>query len=221
MLNKHWNSTFMLLALVTLLGCSGNSTSKTTESKEKEDDDAFISIQSDDGKVNIKSPEDLENFFDSAGEEDKNGKRKPSKTVDYEKLKALMPSWVGWLKQTDLKGERVNAGIVKFASAEAKYGSDDKFVEIKIVDNAFAAKLGSLDAFGIEIDKTSDDGYERNTEIQGYKAFEQYDRDEKSGSILVNVSNRFLVTVEGEGIDAATLRSAVDKLNLKKLEGLK
>lgn len=211
----------MLLAFVTLLGCSGNSTSKTTESKEKEDDDAFISIQSDNGKVKIKSPEDLENFFEKSGEEDNKGNKKQNKPVDYEKLKALMPTWVGWLKQTDLKGERVSAGFVKFATAEAKYGSDDKFVAIKIVDNAFAAKLGSLDAFGVEIDKTSDDGYERTTEIQGYKAYEQYDRDEKSGSILVNIGNRFLISVEGEGVDAATLRSAVDKLNLKKLEALK
>lgn len=221
MLNQHRKLIFMLLALVTLFGCSGNSTSKSAENKEKEDDEAFISIQSDDGKVKIKSPKDLENFFEQAGEENENGKSKSSKTVDYEQLKALMPGWVGWLKQTDLKGERVNAGFVKFASAEAKYGSDDKYVEIKIVDNAFAAKLGSLEVFGIEIDKTSDEGYERTTTIQGYKAFEQYDRNEKSGSILVNIRNRFLVTVEGEGVDASTLSSAVEKLNLKKLESLK
>jgi hypothetical protein len=208
-----------LLSILAFTSCGLNS--EPQEKEEKKEKDEGITIKSKDGTINIESKEELKNLIEEVMEEKTPDKEKKSKTVNYEELKAMMPEWVGWLKRTDISGQRVSAGFVKYAEAEATYGSEAKYVKIKIIDNAFAAKFGSLDVFNVEIDKSSNNGYERTTEIQGYKAFEEYDKDEQSGSKLINVGSRFLVSIEGEGIDAATLQAAVDKLNLKKLERLK
>ena len=46
---------------------------------------------------------------------------------------------------------------------------------------------------------------------------ERYDRRAKSGEISVLVANRFSVTVEGSGIDAAVLTGALKAIDLSSL----
>ena len=72
-----------------------------------------------------------------------------------------------------------------------------------------------------EIDKETTTGYEKTTKIEGYKAFEKYDNEGKSGELNVLVADRFVVNVQGDHITVDQLKGALKDLDLTKLGDLK
>jgi hypothetical protein len=53
--------------------------------------------------------------------------------------------------------------------------------------------------------------------VNGNIVHERYDRRAKTGEISVIVANRFAVTVQGSGVEPATLSDAIKDLNVAKL----
>ena len=51
--------------------------------------------------------------------------------------------------------------------------------------------------------------------------YEKFNKADKSGEYTVIVGNRFMVEVEGTGVDMATMKNAVDRVDLAKLESMK
>jgi hypothetical protein len=72
-----------------------------------------------------------------------------------------------------------------------------------------------------EIDKESDDGYEKTTKFRGFKAYEKYSKKGKQGSLSLIVVERFLVSVDGQGVTMKDIQKAMDAVNLKKLARMK
>jgi hypothetical protein len=73
----------------------------------------------------------------------------------------------------------------------------------------------------LELDKETDHGYEKTGSAGGRRFHEKYDKNSKSGEFTVIVGNRFLVEVNGNGIDMPTMKKAVETINLAKLESMK
>jgi hypothetical protein len=109
---------------------------------------------------------------------------------------------------------------VQVSEAEVEFRSgDDKKIEIKIVDG-----LGSMMPFmsmaqGMEMESSEE--YMKPIEVQGFKGTEKFEYKDKKGEIILPVANRFLVTIEGSGVDNNdVIKEVAGKLDLKKLAGM-
>lgn len=179
------------------------------KAKEAEEDKTLLKIEAEDedGKSSITINSDV---------------LKTSEVVDYQKLKDLLPDKVLGIKRTHLEGQKSGMSGFKIATASGTYEEGEKQVEIAIVDaGGSSLVLAGLAMWtNTEFERESDDGYERTTEIDGHKAFEQYDKNSRSGQVSVLVEDRFLVNIEGDNINENDLRKVLNEISLRRLSRL-
>jgi hypothetical protein len=111
-----------------------------------------------------------------------------------------------------------------FSQASVTYKKGDAEIEQKIMDSGFNQLLFTpftmFMAAGYE--KETADGFERSVNVGGYPGWEKWDKGSKNGELNVVVNKRFLVQVEGHGVDdIKTLHAVLDQTDLKKLASLK
>lgn len=197
-----WCALLVVAGFFLLQSCGG-------KTKEAEEDKTLLKIETEDedGKSSITINSDV---------------LKTSEVVDYQELKELLPDKVLGIKRSHLEGQKSGMSGFKIATASGKYEADGKQVEIAIVDaGGSSLVLAGLAMWtNTEFEKESDEGYERTTEIDGHKAFEQYDKNSRSGQVSVLVKDRFLVNVEGDNIDENDLRKVLNEINLRRLSRL-
>ena len=145
--------------------------------------------------------------------------------ADFREMKALLPTALTGMKRTQAGGEKTGAMGMIVSYAEATYESESGgTVEIKITDNSGLGQLMALSQaswMSMEIDRETENGYEKTTTIGGAKALEKYDNTDRSGEIQIMIDNRFMVQVTGNDVDAALLTEAAEKIDLKKLAEIK
>jgi hypothetical protein len=143
--------------------------------------------------------------------------------VDFRELKALLPDGIGAMKRTSAEGEKGGAFGIVVAHAEGRYQGDGGNVDLKITDPGNLSGFAALAAMwmNMELDKETDSGYEKTGTANGRRFHERYDRNSKSGEYTVIVGNRFMVEINGRGIDMPTMKKAIDQINLAKLESMK
>ncbi len=140
--------------------------------------------------------------------------------VNFRQLKALFPKKVADLKLDDSSGETAGFAGFKISNANAEYSDGDKKrIDVSITDAAGipSAMAGLASWTNIELDRDSDDGFERTTTYKGFKAFEKYDNKNKEGSIALIVADRFVVNVEGDGVSMDDIYKTVDAMPLNQL----
>lgn len=146
-------------------------------------------------------------------------------TVDFRELKALLPESLRGMKRTTATGEKNGAMGIQISSAEGQYASDDgKAVTVTIADIGSVTGLAGMATYAwasTEIDRDSDSGHEKTTMFKGFKAFEKYDKQSRSGELSVLVGGRFVVGAQGNGIDMDALKSALGNVDLRKLDRMK
>jgi len=152
----------------------------------------------------------------------RDGEGKNKEVVDWRKLRDLLPSKIDGIARTDESGETAGAMGFNISQTEGIYEKGDRRIELQIVDTGGLSGLISTSAAwaSVTIDKEDRYGFERTTEIDGYKAFEKYDKGSDSAEISVLVGSRFIVTLNGKGVNIKELRNALDDIGLKKLERL-
>ena len=69
----------------------------------------------------------------------------------------------------------------------------------------------------VEVDRESEDGYERTTTIDGHKAYEKYDSKTQRGEYSVIVDDRFIVTMEARNVDEDDFKDAFRQIKWKSL----
>lgn len=144
--------------------------------------------------------------------------------VNFRDLKALLPATLDGMKRTNATGEKTGAMGMQIAKAEGTYENDDSSITIELSDTSGLGGLGNLAAMGwamAEVDRETDSGFERTSTIQGYKAMEKYDSENKDGEIELMVDKRFTVKVSGNNVPFEALQKALGKIDLKKLAALK
>ncbi len=72
-----------------------------------------------------------------------------------------------------------------------------------------------------EIDRESDNEYEKSTTFKGYKALEKYNKKTHSGDLSVLIGGRFVVEAQGSNVDMKALKDVLASVDLKKLDGMK
>ncbi len=142
--------------------------------------------------------------------------------VDFRALKGLLPDAVGALKRASASGEK-NAAMGFGASwAEGRYGSEDgAHMKVKIADFMGAGALAALGIAAVEVDKETETGFERTTTIDGNKAYEEYDNKAQKGELKVLVGKRFMIEIEGRRVPMQTMKDALAKIDLPKLQALR
>ena len=145
--------------------------------------------------------------------------------IDFRKLKELLPEKAEGLNRTEATGEKNGAMGFTISRAEARYSGDgDASAHVEIFDTGGVAGISTmaLAAWSMaDIDKETATGYEKTTKLEGYKGYEKYDNQNKSGELNVLVADRFVVNVNGNNLSVDQLKSILGAIDLDKLSGLK
>jgi hypothetical protein len=207
--------TYLFLSTIILLaGCGKGDNNQPNENQKNESED----------KTGIKS---LDDFVDNMKDVQKNIEEgKKYEVVDFRELKALLPESLGDLKRTNAEGEKSGAMGFTVSKAEADYNNEDysKRIDLEITDISGATGFTGLAAWGwsiADIDKEDESGYEKTIKYKGHKGFEKYNNQDQYGSFEVLISGRFIVAVHGNAVSMAEIKSAIDQVDIGKLESMK
>ena len=191
-------------SVVLLSGCGGNKEAEEEKEKSKS------------------TVEALQQFADKAKDMQS---KEPVDPVDFRKLKELLPETIEGLTRKESSGEKNGAMGFTISRAEAKYTGDaDASVHVEIFDTGGVAGVATMALAAwtmADIDKETDNGYEKTTKLEGYKGFEKYNNDNKSGELNVLVGDRYVVNVNGNNVTMDKLKSILANLDLHKLSDLK
>lgn len=137
--------------------------------------------------------------------------------VDFRILKEALPDNLLGMKRISHDGQKTSMAGMSISMAEAAYEEGDKRMSISIMDTGgLGAVMARMAAWStLEMDKESEEGYERTTLIDGKKAYEKYNRISKEGQIAVISADRFMVTIDGTNISEVELRQAISKIKIK------
>lgn len=145
--------------------------------------------------------------------------------VDFRELKSMLPASAGGITRTDASGEKSGALGIMVSSAEGKYETPDgKSIMLKIADIGSLSSVAGMTGYAWannEIDRESDNEYEKSTTFKGYKALEQYNKKTHAGNLSVLVGNRFVVEAHGTNVEMKALKAAIESVDLRKLDGMK
>jgi Yip1 domain len=147
------------------------------------------------------------------------GEGKPAVAPDV--LQALLPASLGGLARTAIESSSMEAAGVGGSQAEARYGTGDSVITLKITDmgamGAFAA-MGS--ALNVQSSKQDGTSYEKIGKVDGRMTTEKYDSDDKRGEYMTIVGDRIMVQAEGTAPSIDDFKAAVAAVDLRKVEGL-
>jgi len=204
-------STLLLSSFLFFIGCGKGGEQPGEKQKSEE-------------KTGIKQ---LDKFVDNMKEVQKSMEEGAKyEVVDFRDLKDLLPESIGDLKRTNAQGEKSGAMGFMVSKAEADYNNEDysQRIDIEITDLTGASGFAGLAAWGwamAEIDKETETGYEKTTKYKGHKTFEKYNNRDQYGSLEVLVAGRFMVSVNGNNVPMGVIKSAMDQINIGKLEAMK
>jgi len=149
-------------------------------------------------------------------------------TIDYHKLKEIMPAELNGLKrQGDAKGERSKFGDFAISQVNATYqkGEDEKApkIDVQIIDysNPEVAKGMSAAWATVEIDKESDDGFQKTVKIKGNPGYISWEKDGNRGQVNLLIAERYVVTMSTENVASADVTKMAEALPIDKLAALK
>jgi hypothetical protein len=147
---------------------------------------------------------------------------KPVDPVSFRDLQTVLPTLSGWERDKPT-GERMTAPV-NYAEASVTHTRGGARIETKITDSAFNQLLVAPLAMFLagNYERESDSGYEKSVKIGDTPGFEKWDSEGKDGELTVIVNKRFIVAIEGRGIDdVKVLHEALGKTDLAKLATLK
>lgn len=145
--------------------------------------------------------------------------------VEYKVLKDMLPESIGNMKRTSANGEKTAAMGMQVSNAEGRYENDQNGgVTVKLTDIGSMTGLAGMAAYAwaaTDIERESDNGYEKTSTFNGYKSHERWEKSSNSGEISVLVGGRFVAEASGYNTSMDALKDALGKIDLKKLDGMK
>lgn len=221
-MKPYWYTAAVLAAACTFVACGKSNEQKAAEELQKSSQE----MQKSAGDMQ-KGAEDMAKGLEAmarglSGAAGGDPDVKPVDPVSFRDLQTVMPDVSGWEKANPT-GERMTSPF-SYSQASVTYKKGDAEIEQKIMDSGFNQLLFTpftmFMAAGYE--KETQDGFERSVNVGGNPGWEKWDKGSKNGELNVVVNKRFLVQVEGHGIDdIKTLHTVLDQTDLKKLASLK
>jgi len=147
---------------------------------------------------------------------------KPVEPLSIETLRSALAELPGW-ERGKPTGERMTSPV-NYAQAKVTFRKGDATITQTIVDSALNQMLVAPFAMFLAVgyEKQTENGYEKGIKIGEFPGWEKWDSEDKDGELNAIVNKRFIVQLEGNGIDSIkVLHAAMDAANLKRLAELK
>lgn len=131
--------------------------------------------------------------------------------VNFRVLKSGIPETFLGMERTKNEGETTGAMGFKISTAKATFQDGDRRIEIEIIDvgGIGMAAMGMAAWSMVEIDKESDEGFERTTTFEGYKVFEKCRKNRCEFSIWMN--QRIIFNVKSNNVGMDEIKKGVKK----------
>lgn len=197
--------------------------------EDKNSIDLDYTVTDDSGKkssgelnIDLQEPQEALNEISKALEGINLNIKKDGKEVEiinFRELKKRFPTSISGMERKSSEGQTTGFGGMKVSVAEAEYRDGNQKLDLMITDTGGlgAALMGMAFWSNLEMDKETEDGFERTTEIDGHKAYMKYDRRRNESEIAVIFDSRFLAVAKGKGIDFDDLQEIVEDLDLDDL----
>ena len=141
--------------------------------------------------------------------------------VQVDVLKPFVPEKFAGLPRADVSSERSGVAGLMVAKVQGDYVEGDKQVRLVVTDTGGAAGLVGMAAWlGVTGEKEDSNRREVTRRDGTRMVHEEVDKRSGQSEYTVVVANRFVVSAEGKA-DIGTLKSAVNGLDLARLESLK
>ncbi|NBC85002.1 MAG: hypothetical protein GVY25_02270 [Bacteroidetes bacterium] len=140
----------------------------------------------------------------------------PIAPVEAAELKALLPTTLAGLDRAEIRSQKQpmaeNRSLLR---AAATYTGGDKRLSVEVIDYAQILTPGGVLPGAAwmmyDVEKESESGYERTTEIQGYPAKETMRTRDTSirSDVQMVVEGRFYLKVEGRNLTMEEVKAAI------------
>jgi len=143
------------------------------------------------------------------------------KLTDHLKIKALLPETLLGLPRTELMSQKGGMGRVQVATARATYrAADGTQLRVEITDSGTMSGVLAIGFNSVEMDRRTEDGFERTLLYRGTRAKERFRTVSQRGSFETFVGDRFMVKLRGRKLPMETIREAYDSLPLEDIKKL-
>ena len=148
---------------------------------------------------------------------------KPVPPVSFKKLIDYLPKNLGGMKASEPEGESASAG------PQGQWQYSEAKVDFR-GDQGLSANAGIFDYAHIslmyipyqmltrmKVSKESTSGYERTVEMDGFPAYEEWNKTSKRSEMTVLVGDRFIVHTQVNGGKEGAAKEVMDRIDLKGL----
>lgn len=215
---------FFYLSLITLI-FSLSACSNDNPATEENTDDISTSVNTDnddDESVNINiNSNDVQDALNQLSQQLQGGDENSDvKIMNFRDIKAIFPDRLLGIDRSELNGSSTNIAGFQMSEADATYEDGDRKIDIQVMDMSKMgiAALSQATWAQMDIDRESDDGYERTLDIDGDKAYEKWEEDRERGSLFLFYKGRYMVNIDAEGISMNQLKTIYDAFDLGDLD---
>lgn len=206
---KHFSILLFVSAL--LLSCGGNKSSEDGGDNSPSLSDAISGFKN------------LNKSADVAKDWEKNQEKLAAQTpMINDEMKALLPENLAGMKRT--KFTVGDASMMGLVTGQASYSDDQgKSLDLTIMDGAGEAGSGMIALYAMtlsmDMEEETESGFSKNATVNGNRATVKEDRGEGwvRSEISALVSDRYIVTLNGTGMNYEELEGVFRKLDLSKL----
>jgi hypothetical protein len=142
--------------------------------------------------------------------------------IGIDELKPFVPETFAGLAKKSSNAEKTGAVGIMVSKAEARYANDaGKEIHLEITDTGgMSGMVGFVSWMGMSEEKDNEYGSERTRKVGGRFVHEKISKRGGDNEYGVVVGDRFVVSAAGS-VPIDQLRSAVESLDLSKLESMK
>lgn len=147
----------------------------------------------------------------------------PLEALEPEQLKSLLPASIDGMPRTGTSASRESAMGMQVSNASADYASEDgqRRLKLTLSDAPMMAKMGAFRGLmSSESSSETQDGFEKTYTHNGRHIQEEWNSRSGRGAYEVMVGSRFTVKAEGTAENFQQIQSAVESIDLAKLEAV-
>jgi hypothetical protein len=143
--------------------------------------------------------------------------------IQSEELVKFIPDAPPGFKLDEKKGQGLGQmgammGSANAVTATGTYTKDDSSLEVTISEGGMLGKTASLMAMG-QMYGGGGAGGSKSVRVNGYTGTQEFDAENHSGKLTLQVGEKISITIEGNGIDnVEILKTLAGKIDLAKLE---